>query len=261
MSAPTWTPETADAMVDAARRAYHGGAPVDLEVTCLDGSRFTRTYAPAYGTYTDSPRVPAAAHLLAMSTLIVGVSGKKRAGKDSIAELLTSEHGYTRVAFADAVREVLYETNPMLWSLRWAWRTLRGNPMRVAELVDTLGWEQAKAQPEVRRLLQRLATEAARKVLGPSIWVTTGMAKAAEVDGPVVITDVRFPNEVAAIRAAGGILIRVNRPSIVSTDTHESEVALDGYDGFDAVLTNDSTVADLQGAALEAIATVTAVSR
>lgn len=261
MSAPTWTQDTADAMVDAARRAHHGGAPVDLEVTCLDGSSFTRTYSPQYGRYADSPRMPSAAHLLRMSTLIVGVSGKKRTGKDTIAELLTGEHGYTRVAFADAVREVLYETNPMLFSLRWLWRTLRGNPMRVAELVDTLGWEQAKAQPEVRRLLQRLATEAARKVLGPSIWVDTGMAKAAAVDGPVVITDVRFPNEVAAIRAAGGIVIRVNRPSVVSTDTHESEVALDDHDGFDAVLTNDATVADLQAAALAAIGSITAARR
>lgn len=263
MSTPTvtWTTDTADAMVDAARRAHHGRAPVDLEVPCLDGSSFTRTYAPTYGTYVDSPPRVSAAHVPGMSTLIVGVSGKKRAGKDTIAELLTSEHGFTRVAFADAVREVLYETNPMLWSLRWLWRTLRGNPMRVAELVDTLGWEQAKAQPEVRRLLQRLATEAARKVLGPSIWVTTGMAKVAEVDGPVVITDVRFANEVAAIRAAGGVLIRVNRPSIVSRDTHKSEVELDDYDDFDAVLVNDGTVADLQADALAAVMAVTGARR
>lgn len=261
MSTPTWTQDTADAMVDAARRAHHGGAPVDLEVTCLDGSSFTRTYSPQYGRYVDSPRTPSAAHLLRMSTLIVGVSGKKRHGKNTASEVLARDLGFTEVAFGDALKQAVYILDPILWSWRWLLRTLAGRPMRVRELVDAVGWEAAKEVPEVRRLLQKMGTEVGREILGEDIWVRTALAKAAAIDGPVVITDVRFRNEVDAVRAAGGMLLRVNRPSVVSTDTHPSETALDDYDEFDAVLVNDGSVADLQAAAAEVVRAHPAVRR
>ena len=257
MSTLTWSPDVADAMVEAARRAHYGGEPVALKVTCDDGATFTRTYAPAYGRFADSGPSSPAAHLPGMSTLIVGISGKKRHGKDTASETLVRGFGFTRVAFGDALKEALYILDPILWSWRWLVRTLLGKPMRLREFVDTVGWEAAKEIPEVRRLLQRIGTEVGRKILGDDIWIRTALRKAAEVDGPVVITDVRFRNEVEAVRAAGGIVLRVERPSVISTDTHPSETGLDGYDGFDAVLVNDGTVADLHAATLAAVRALT----
>lgn len=256
MSTPSWTLDTADAMVDAARRAHHTRQAVDLEIDCLDGSSFTRTYSPTYGTYVDSSSRARAAHVPSMSTLIVGVSGKKRHGKNTASEALVRELGYTEVAFGDALKKAVYVLDPILWSWRWLLRSLAGNPMRLRELVDAVGWEDAKEVPEVRRLLQKMGTEVGREILGEDIWVRTALAKAAAIDGPVVITDVRFLNEVEAIRDAQGVLLRVERPSVASADAHPSETALDGYDGFDAVLVNDGTVSDLQAGALAAVTAV-----
>ncbi|MFC8921730.1 hypothetical protein [Cellulosimicrobium sp. NPDC057127] len=256
MSTLTWSPDVADAMVEAARRAHHGGEPVALEVTCGDGSTFTRTYAPAFGRFADSGPSSPAAHLPGMSTLIVGISGKKRHGKDTAAEALVRDLGFTRVAFGDALKEALYILDPILWSWRWLVRTLLGKPMRLRELVDTVGWEAAKEIPEVRRLLQRMGTEVGRKILGEDTWVRIAMETAAAVGRPVVITDVRHLNEAEAIRGAAGVLLRVERPSLASSDAHSSETELDGYDGFDAVLVNDGTVAGLHSAALAAVRTL-----
>ncbi len=57
-----------------------------------------------------------------------------------------------------------------------------------------------------------------------------------------IITDVRFPNEVEAIKKVGGIIIRVNRRGMLDTDKHESETALDDYDNFDGTIENNSDI-------------------
>lgn len=73
-----------------------------------------------------------------------------------------------------------------------------------------------------------------------------------------IITDVRFPNEAEAIKARGGIVIRVNRPCKecggmgyhkmdcnIGRCEHESEYALDKYEYFDHIIDNDGTIKDL----------------
>lgn len=63
-----------------------------------------------------------------------------------------------------------------------------------------------------------------------------------------IITDVRFPNEVKAIKDKGGIVIRVDRhnhPNEPYPSTHESEIALDNYNNFDYYLINNGTIEDL----------------
>lgn len=62
-----------------------------------------------------------------------------------------------------------------------------------------------------------------------------------------IITDVRFPNELEAIKKRNGIVIRVNRYDITGQgklNPHTSETALDDAD-FDYVLDNYGTVEDL----------------
>ena len=62
-----------------------------------------------------------------------------------------------------------------------------------------------------------------------------------------IIPDVRFPNEVEAIKERGGIVIRVNRSTTKSdsNSNHESEIALDHYHDFDAIINNDKTIGHL----------------
>ena len=114
---------------------------------------------------------------------------------------------------------------------------------------NNTSWYIVKLTP--RKLLQLLGTEAGRHIIHPNIWVNALFAD-YEPDSNWIITDVRFPNEAKAIKEKGGIMIRVNRPQfmangrVIVKDEHESETALDDYDGFDYVIENDSdSVRDL----------------
>lgn len=175
--------------------------------------------------------------------MIVGFSGYLRSGKDTAAQALI-EDGFEHRSFAKALKDMAYNLNPIV--------EVRGvtPPLRLAGLVDAIGWERAKDNyPEIRALLQRMGTDAGRKVLGEDIWVDTAMRGVERTGHNVVFTDVRFPNEADAIRDHGGMVIRVLRlggfdPTGQRIAPHPSETALDGYD-FDAWIYNNSTVEDL----------------
>lgn len=170
--------------------------------------------------------------------MLIGTTGKKQAGKDSFAARLVEAHGFTRVAFADPMREFALALDPLV-----------DGHYRLSEIVRSLGWDVAKESiPEVRRTLQRLGTEAGRNVLGDRVWIDAALGKIDAVDGPVVVTDVRFPNEAEAITSAGGILVRVVRPGHETTDAHPSETAMDGHPVHVQVV-NDGSLEQLWAAA------------
>jgi hypothetical protein len=170
-------------------------------------------------------------------TTLVGLSGYARSGKDTAAEALVAD-GWERRAFADSLRRFLYALNPMVLP----------SGTRLRSFVNAYGWETAKTTcAEVRELLQRCGTEAGREVIGRNVWVdaTLGDLTYLEQRQPVVVTDVRFPNEADYIKHHGGIVVRVNRPGVGPNTkpdgtVHGSETALDGYP-FDFVIDNDST--------------------
>lgn len=122
---------------------------------------------------------------------VVGLSGVAGSGKDTAAAYLVAEHGFTRVAFADALRKVLYHTDP-----------------KVRRLVDAIGWDDAKHHPGayVRERLQWLGV-AMREHADPDIWVNVVLRK-LDPDGRYVLPDCRFPNEMDAIKSLGGQVVR-----------------------------------------------------
>lgn len=172
-----------------------------------------------------------------MASRIIGVLGRKRHGKDTFAARLCNEHGFTRLAFADNVRQAALDLDPYITVQQDEYRLLEGWCLpydrvyltRLSHLVGALGWEQAKEIREVRRTLQNFGTESIRK-LDPEFWARAVMTQAAAIDGPVVITDVRFPNEVAAVVTNTGTTVRVVNPRLPRPDEeHISESALDYY--------------------------------
>ena len=177
---------------------------------------------------------------------LVGMIGKKRAGKDTFAAELLDWFGYRRVAFADPLRNTLLDLDP------WIAETNRlgghARTRRLSWIVEELGWELAKEEiPEVRRLMQAHG-HAIRTHVDPTVWLSAAMAKAQvlRADGePVVITDCRYQNEADAIKAAGGVLVRVVRPGQADGDRHITEVDLDERE-TDYVVQNDGTLEDLR---------------
>lgn len=166
--------------------------------------------------------------------ILLGLIGRARSGKDTFARGLASR-GYVRVAFADPLREMVAEIDPILGDFTGSLSGLGLAPVRLGEALRAAGgWEGLKDTPwaaESRRLLQYTG-QAVRRV-DPNFWLDAGLAKAyGAFEGGasgVVITDVRYRNEADAIREAGGHLIRIVRPGLDSTDTHASEIELDDY--------------------------------
>lgn len=180
---------------------------------------------------------------------IVGLSGKKRSGKDTFASTLIAERGFRRVSFADNVRQGALDLDPIIrfeedeWHLSVASFEAGPRYERLSAIVDRIGWEAAKEIREVRRTLQRFGSESIRK-LDPEFWVRAAMMQAHATPGPVVITDVRFENEAKAVTDAGGVVVRITRPGLESADEHPSETALDAYP-WDLEVLNDGTVEQL----------------
>lgn len=186
-----------------------------------------------------------------MATHLIGVSGRKRSGKDTFAARLIADHGFTKVAFAEPMRAMLKAQDPIV---DWIGDDVRIDPIH---LTDVLGpdddWETAKELPEVRRLLQALGTEAGRAILGENVWVDAAFRVVDSIPGPVVITDVRFPNEADFVErwpgsVTYGLFVRVHRPGLPQNDLHPSETALDDRIANVRVI-NDGTIADLHRAA------------
>lgn len=169
---------------------------------------------------------------------IIGIGYKKRSGKDAIAEHLGT-YGYHRVAFADKLKAVA--------KVMFNWTDAHfEEPLK--ERVDPF-WGFSP-----RKGLQLLGTEAGRQVFGNDIWVKHVNRHIAEVNEEYgrrlnwVIPDVRFPDEIKAVKGWGGVVWKVNRPQIMlGYDGHESETALDDYRDWDEVIVNDGTLADLYG--------------
>ena len=171
--------------------------------------------------------------------MIIGLTGYAQSGKDTVASFLVEHYGFTRVAFADKLREFSYEINPIV------------KPgLKLQDAVDEMGWEKAKVRiPEVRRILQDVGLSA-RNMFGTTVWVDQ-VAKVMP-SGPVVITDVRFLNEAQFIKNAAGEIWRVERPGVLAVNSHISESQLDGFN-FDNVINNDGDLKDLFSEVAEAI--------
>lgn len=174
------------------------------------------------------------------SRKIIGLCGYYGSGKDEAAKALV-ERGWERIAFADPVRQMALAIDPMVDSCFSDDLEL---DTRLSVVVAQRGWLEAKTLPEVRRLLQRVGTEAVRNIIGPDTWVQIAERSLPMVLGlqNVVFTDVRFANEVAMIRKHGGLVIRIDRPGNEPTVKHVSET----YPfAPDCTIINDGTIEEL----------------
>lgn len=170
--------------------------------------------------------------------MLIGLHGMRRSGKDTAAAALVQD-GMTAYALADPLREDLLLLDPLLPTGR-----------RLSQVVDRVGWEGLKADPddgpEARRLMQTYGTDVIRSRFGEDAWTRLGERMAAEhVD--LVITDVRLPDEAEMVRRLGGRVIRVVRPGLVLDDAagaHRTEAGLPDHLVDETVL-NDADIPTL----------------
>ena len=194
---------------------------------------------------------------------LIGISGKIGSGKDTFAEiirLLTSMPYLTN----ETIAHYLTNPNPNVLRTDWNVKKFAGKLKEVATLLTGIPtymfedqefkktnlpeeWNmwfpnQDRSEPmTVRQFLQKLGTDAMRDGLHTNTWVNATFASFTNTSR-WLITDVRFPNEAAAVIQKGGILVRIERNS--DTGDHPSETALDNYD-FQIVIENKGSLLEL----------------
>ena len=175
--------------------------------------------------------------------MIIGVLGRKGSGKDTSADYMCEKHNFQKLVLAQPLKDAC----KLLFN--FSDEQLYGN---LKEEID------GRWGTSPRIVLQYLGTDIFRKDINkiiPNIngnfWVNLMANKYLEMlekqttkEVKVILSDVRFQNEIDKIHELGGIVIKVNRPSISNSDAHESEKNIDILKA-DYVITNDGTKEDL----------------
>lgn len=144
---------------------------------------------------------------------IIGISGSAGSGKDTIGDYLVKNYGWEKMSFASALKDIT--------SILFGWDRvmLAGETPENRKLREEKDEYWSKVFNDTitpRRMLQILGTNILRHHLGENIWVDVLKRKLINSDKNVVITDVRFPNEIDMIRNLGGKMIRVERGNLPS---------------------------------------------
>jgi hypothetical protein len=141
--------------------------------------------------------------------MIIGICGLIGAGKDTIADYLVNIHQFRRESFANTLKDAVSAV------FGWDRELLEGRTKQSREWREQVDpwWAERLNMPDLtpRWVLQYWGTEVARKAFHDDIWIASLENKLRTSSDDIVISDCRFPNEIAAIKNAGGTVIRVVR--------------------------------------------------
>lgn len=200
--------------------------------------------------------------------MIIGFVGLIGAGKDTAADYLVNFHGFRRDSFANTLKDAVAAV------FGWDRTLLEGRTKEAREWREQVDpwWAERLNMPHLtpRWILQYWGTEVCRSGFHDDMWIASLENKMRKTGDNIVISDVRFPNEIAAIRNSGGIVVRVKRgedpdwyrdacdanagPKCINWSLaskrlkdrgiHASETAWCGTN-FDAIVNNDTSIDDL----------------
>ena len=189
--------------------------------------------------------------------MIIGISGRIGVGKDTLGEMIQKLiKGSEIKSYADKLRTVA-EVLTGIPAEKFKDRNFKNSKMPIE-----WGWYGDEEDPmTVREFLQELGTDAIRDSLNPNAWINALMSdyvceELNEGETCIypnwIITDVRFPNEAEAIKKVGGIVIRLNRKA-AAKNSHDSELAMEGWGDYNYTFDNDGDLEDLQAFANQVV--------
>lgn len=200
--------------------------------------------------------------------MIIGLVGFIGSGKDTAADYLVNFHGFRRDSFANTLKDAVSSV------FGWDRVLLEGRTKEAREWREQVDewWADRLKMPNLtpRWILQYWGTEVCRNHFHDDIWIASLENKMRKTKDNIVISDVRFPNEIKAIHNAGGLVLRVRRgqdpswyqdavnvnagPTNMSwaiskakmseLKIHSSETSWIGC-SIDATITNDGTIDQL----------------
>jgi len=187
---------------------------------------------------------------------LVGLCGVAGSGKSLAADMTTKCFPYYRYSFARPLKDAV----SMLFNIP---REHLDN--EAAKQFLSLRWNMTN-----REIMQIFGTEAMRDNFGSDFWLKqaemrlTDVAKRGAVCGRlcVVIDDVRFPNEIAWVKASGGSIIYIERDGVVATGDHASEqiVFPDMLERNEYYIHNNNT-SDFHERVVDTVRTITYLSQ
>lgn len=201
--------------------------------------------------------------------MIIFLSGKAGAGKDEFAKVAVEKFGFTRVAFADALKEEVEEfcvEHGIDYERRNFWGTPKDKERELkvpyVKCAKTPDWflsflaVHGRFNEDIwhfsaRVLLQYWGTEL-RRSQDPDYWVKQ-LIRSCEFPGDFVITDGRFVNELDACKNIGALTVRIFRPETRPTGIvgHPSESGLDHEILWDKVICNSGSLKEYRAAVEE----------
>ena len=195
--------------------------------------------------------------------MIIGVSGFINSGKDTVADFLVQNYNFKRESFAGSLKDAVAAV------FNWDRTLLEGRTLESRKWRDEIDewWANRLDIPHLtpRWVLQQWGTEVLRGSFHNDIWIASVENKIRNSSQNIVITDCRFPNELSAIKQAGGKLVWVKRGELPTwynlalsaneghvlakrelgkAGIHASERDWIGTD-FDFIIENDSTLDEL----------------
>jgi hypothetical protein len=196
--------------------------------------------------------------------MIIGICGFIGSGKDTVADYLVNFHEFRRESFANTLKDAVSSV------FGWDRTMLEGRTKEAREWREQVDpwWAERLAMPTLtpRWILQYWGTEVCRRGFHDDIWIASLENKLRTSKDSVVISDCRFPNEIASIKNTGGKIIWVQRGELpdwydlalaenlknseaakfelTKRKVHASETAWVGTD-FDHVIENNGTIDEL----------------
>jgi len=159
---------------------------------------------------------------------LIGLIGRARVGKDTVAEHLCSHHGFMQYAFADPMKDML--------------EVVFGDRFRTGDREAPIDW----LGKSPRHLMQTLGTEWGRNCIHPDLWTLLAEREVeyhAKYRYNLVISDVRFHNEADMILKHGGELWQVVRDGATVAEHISEQAQWANYDC--RILNNNGTLDQL----------------
>ena len=190
--------------------------------------------------------------------MIIGLIGLINSGKGTVGSMLI-EQGFQHESFANSLKDATASI------FNWDRAMLEGDTSASRAQRETVDewWNKRLKIPDFtpRVALQILGTDILRNHFHENIWVLSMEARIKDAKQNVVITDVRFPNEVRIIRELGGKIVRIKRGNdpewfslaasdhesmpVIYPNVHASEYSWAGTTP-DYLIDNKGTIGDLR---------------
>lgn len=195
--------------------------------------------------------------------MIIGTVGLIGSGKGTLGDILISQ-GFKNESFAKSLKDAASAV------FGWDRELLEGSTTESRiwrERVDAW-WSEKLNIPDLspRLALQLMGTEVFRNHFHQDIWTLSMEARLMNNDSDIVVTDARFPNEIAMIRRLGGVVVRIKRGDdpewfnlasrdpesmpIMYPDVHASEYSWASCTP-DYMIVNDGTIDDLRARVMD----------